>query len=109
MARPETLSAPTSAVDAGPLPELSVVVTLYDEVGTLDELHRRLRATLDAFGRSAEVLYVDDGSTDGTFAALERIHAADAHVRAVRLNRNSGHHPAMHAGLSRARGSIVLF
>ena len=108
MSRPETLSAPTSAADPGPRPELSVVVTLYDEVGTLDELQQRLTATLGAFGRTYEIVYVDDGSTDGTFAALERIHADDAHVRAVRLKRNSGQHPAMHAGLSRARGGIVI-
>ena len=108
MSRPETLSAPASAADPAPDPELTVVVTLYDEVGTLDELHRRLTETLGAFGRAYEILYVDDGSTDGTFAALERIHADDARVRAVRLKRNSGQHPAMHAGLSRARGGIVV-
>ncbi len=108
MARPETLSTSESTVDAAPLPDVSVVVTLYDEVETLDELQRRLAGTLDAFGRVAEVLYVDDGSTDGTFAALERIHADDPRVRAVRLKRNAGQHPAMHAGLSRARGSIIV-
>ena len=94
--------------DAGGAPELSVVVTLFQEGATLEELHRRLAATLEAFGRSYEVLYVDDGSTDGTFAALERIHDASPHVRAVRLKRNVGQHPAMHAGLSRARGAIVV-
>ena len=107
MSRPETLSAPES-VEGGARPELSVVVTLFDEVATLDELQRRLTETLAAFGRAYEILYVDDGSTDGTFAALERIHAGDAHVRAVRLKRNSGQHPAMHAGLSRARGAILV-
>ena len=76
MSRPETLSAPESVEEGGARPELSVVVTLYDEVATLDELHRRLTETLAAFGRAYEILYVDDGSTDGTFAALERIHAA---------------------------------
>jgi undecaprenyl-phosphate 4-deoxy-4-formamido-L-arabinose transferase len=96
------------AVDAGPRPEVSIVVTLYDEIATLDELQRRLTATLGAFGRPYEILYVDDGSTDGTFATLERIHADDPHVRAVRLKRNAGQHPAMHAGLSRARGAIVV-
>jgi undecaprenyl-phosphate 4-deoxy-4-formamido-L-arabinose transferase len=93
---------------AGETPQLSVVVTLFQERATLDELHRRLAATLDASGRDYEVIYVDDGSTDGTFAALERIHAGDERVRAVRLKRNVGQHPAMHAGLARARGSIVV-
>ena len=94
--------------DAGGVPELSVVVTLFDERATLEELHRRLTETLEAFGRAYEILYVDDGSTDGTFATLERIHEADTRVRAVRLKRNVGQHPAMHAGLSRIRGVIVV-
>jgi undecaprenyl-phosphate 4-deoxy-4-formamido-L-arabinose transferase len=94
--------------DAGGVPELSVVVTLFDERATLEELHRRLTETLEAFGRAYEILYVDDGSTDGTFATLERIHEADMRVRAVRLKRNVGQHPAMHAGLSRIRGGIVV-
>jgi undecaprenyl-phosphate 4-deoxy-4-formamido-L-arabinose transferase len=94
--------------DAGGVPELSVVVTLFDERATLEELHRRLTSTLEAFGRAYEILYVDDGSTDGTFATLERIHEADMRARAVRLKRNVGQHPAMHAGLSRIRGGIVV-
>lgn len=103
----ETLSAP-EAVQSRPGPDLSVVVTLFEERETLIELHERLRKTLESFGRSYELIYVDDGSSDGTFATLERIHAADPHVRAVRLKRNSGQHPAMHAGLSRARGGVVV-
>jgi len=108
MARPETLSAPEGDVADGPGPELSIVVTLFQEGATLDELHRRLTASLDPLGRPYEVIYVDDGSTDGTFAALERIHAGDDRVRAVRLKRNVGQHPAMHAGLSRVRGDVVV-
>ena len=104
----ETLSAPESVGDAGLRPELSIVVTLFQERPTLEELHGRLTAALETFGRLYEVIYVDDGSTDGTFAVLEQIHDADARVRAVRLKRNSGQHPAMHAGLSRARGAIVV-
>src|SRR5687768_13963462 len=107
MARPEISSAPEVSAEPGSRPELSVVVTLFEEQATLDELHARLTAALEGFGRSYEVLYVDDGSTDGTFASLQRIHEGDARVRAVRLKRNSGQHPAMHAGLSRARGAIV--
>src|SRR6188508_2115945 len=104
----ETLSAPEAAESAGGAPELSVVVTLFQEGATLEELHRRLTTTLAAFGRSYEVLYVDDGSTDGTFVSLERLHAGDDRIRAVRLKRNVGQHPAMHAGLSRARGDVVV-
>jgi len=93
---------------ASPAPELSVVVTLYNESASLDELHRRTIAALDELGRPFELVYVDDGSTDGSFATLEQLHEADPRVRAVRFKRNFGQHPAMHAGLSRARGAIVI-
>ena len=108
MASPETSSAPGPVLEADARPELSVVVTLFEEQATLDELQARLTTALEAFGRTYELLYVDDGSTDGTFATLQRLHEADPRVRAVRLKRNSGQHPAMHAGLSRARGAIVV-
>jgi undecaprenyl-phosphate 4-deoxy-4-formamido-L-arabinose transferase len=92
----------------GAAPDISLVVTLYDERATVEELHARAGAALSALGRPYEILFVDDGSTDGTFALLERIQAGDAHVRVVRLTRNAGQHPAMHAGLSRARGEIIV-
>src|SRR2546430_212442 len=91
-----------------PAPDLSIVVTLYNEAGSVDELYRRAVAVLDPGPRSFELIFVDDGSTDGTFAALERLHAADPRIRAVRFRRNFGQHPAMHAGLARARGDVVV-
>src|SRR4051794_4465399 len=91
-----------------PAPDLSIVVTVFDEAGSVDELYRRTVATLDPGPRTFELIFVDDGSTDGTFAALERLHASDARVRAVRFKRNFGQHPAMHAGLSRARGDVIV-
>jgi len=87
-------------------PALSVVVTVLNEVASVDELYRRTASALD--GRPFELLFVDDGSTDGTFAALARIHEADARVHAVRLKRNYGQHPAMHAGIARARGAAIV-
>jgi len=72
------------------------------------ELYRRTTEALAGFGRSYELIFVDDGSTDGTFPALERLHAEDGRVRAVRFKRNFGQHPAMHAGLARARGDILV-
>jgi undecaprenyl-phosphate 4-deoxy-4-formamido-L-arabinose transferase len=91
-----------------PAPDVSVVVTLYNEVDCVEELYRRALAALEPSPRSFELIFVDDGSTDGTFAALERIHDADPRVRAVRFKRNFGQHPAMHAGLSRARGDVLV-
>lgn len=104
----ETQIAATPQPPVERVPEVSVVVTLFNEVGTLEELHARLGAALDSTGRAWEVIYVDDGSTDGSFAALERLHVGEPRIRAVRLKRNAGQHPAMHAGLSRARGEIVV-
>src|SRR5918912_692232 len=85
---------------------LSVVVTVLNEEQAVDELYRRTVSALD--GTPFELVFVDDGSTDGTFDALERLHAADPRVRAVRLKRNFGQHPAMHAGLMRARGDAIV-
>jgi len=90
------------------VPDLSVVITLYNEVDSLPELYRRLVDTLGPGPRSYELIFVDDGSTDGTFEALARFHESDPHVRAVRFKRNFGQHPAMHAGLSRALGDVVV-
>src|ERR687885_1199795 len=85
---------------------LSVVVTVLNEERAVEELYRRTIAALD--GSPFELVFVDDGSTDGTFGALEALHARDPRVRAVRLKRNFGQHPAMHAGLVRARGTQIV-
>src|SRR5918912_33409 len=94
--------------DEGAAPAVSVVVPVYDEERTVEELYRRTAAALDELGRSAELIFVDDGSLDGTFAELRRLHEADPRVRVVRFKRNFGQHPAMHAGLARARGEILV-
>src|SRR5579872_49369 len=86
--------------------DVSVVVTVLNEEDSVGELYRRLAATLD--GRDWEAVFVDDGSTDGTFARLRALHDADPHVRVVRFKRNFGQHPAMHAGLARARGARIV-
>src|SRR5438876_3285486 len=91
-----------------PTPDVSIVVTVFNEAASVEELFRRTIAALDPGPRTFELIFVDDGSTDGTFAALERLHAGDSRVRAVRFKRNFGQHPAMHAGLSRARGDVVV-
>src|SRR5207244_9915832 len=86
--------------------DVSIVVTVLDEERAVDELHRRIAATLA--GRDWEAIFVDDGSTDGTFGRLRALHERDPHVRVVRFKRNFGQHPAMHAGLSRARGEQIV-
>src|ERR671931_2131622 len=89
-------------------PDLSVVVTVFNEEASVEELYRRTVAALDALGRPYEIVFVDDGSRDGTFVSIERLHERDPRVRAVRFKRNFGQHPAMHAGLARARGEVVV-
>src|SRR5512133_2528767 len=101
--------AQTGVADAElPAPDVSIVVTVFNEAGCVEELYRRTLAALEPGPRTFELIFVDDGSTDGTFAMLERLHRADPRVRAVRFKRNFGQHPAMHAGLSRARGDVVV-
>jgi undecaprenyl-phosphate 4-deoxy-4-formamido-L-arabinose transferase len=89
-------------------PEISVVVTLYNEAGTAGEVVRRTVAALEDLGRPWELIFVDDGSTDATWAAVELANAADERIRGVRLKRNFGQHPAMHAGLVRAHGDVLV-
>jgi undecaprenyl-phosphate 4-deoxy-4-formamido-L-arabinose transferase len=108
MAETETAAPPAERLAEAPLPVVSLVVPVYNEERTLEEVVRRAAATLDGLGKPYEILVVDDGSRDGTWAIVERLAAADRRVRAVRLKRNFGQHPAMHAGLSRARGEIVV-
>src|SRR5579885_779283 len=86
--------------------DVSVVVTVLNEEAAVPELYRRLAASLD--GREWEAIFVDDGSTDETFARLRELHALDPRVRVVRFKRNFGQHPAMHAGLVRARGERIV-
>jgi undecaprenyl-phosphate 4-deoxy-4-formamido-L-arabinose transferase len=88
------------------LPEISVVVTVLNEASTVDELLARTASALD--GRAWEVIVVDDGSTDGTFERLRAAHERDERIRVVRFKRNFGQHPAMHAGLVRARGDVIV-
>jgi undecaprenyl-phosphate 4-deoxy-4-formamido-L-arabinose transferase len=104
----ETLPSPATGVSEGAAPIVSVVVPLYNEAGSVAEVYRRAVSALDAFERPYELIFIDDGSTDATFAELTRLHAADGRVRAVRFKRNFGQHSAMHAGLVRARGEILV-
>lgn len=108
MAEPETVAETTARLAAAPLPAISLVVPVFNEERTLEEVVRRATATLEELGKPFELIVVDDGSRDGTWAVVEGLVAEDRRVRAVRFKRNFGQHPAMHAGLVRARGDIVV-
>ncbi len=90
-----------------PPPTLSVVVPVYDEAASLPELADGIRAALDGAGLSFEAWLVDDGSADGSWAEIERLHRADARFAGVRFRRNYGKSAALAAGFARARGRYV--
>ncbi len=94
--------------NASGAPQLSIVVPLYNEMATLDELHRRLTAVLLLIGQPAEIIYVDDGSRDGTREALEALAERDPMVRFVPLARNYGQTAALAAGFDAASGDVVV-
>jgi glycosyltransferase involved in cell wall biosynthesis len=89
--------------------ELTIVVPACNEVAVLDAFHRRLADVLDALALDSAVLYVDDGSTDGTWALITALAAGDARVRALKLSRNFGKEAALTAGLDHVdTGAAVL-
>src|SRR6476659_6578753 len=89
-------------------PELSIVLPVFNEEPVIDELHRRLVGFLAAVGTSWEVIFVNDGSTDNSFAKLKELCAAEVRFRLVSFSRNFGHQLAITAGLDYARGEAVV-
>lgn len=89
-------------------PRISVVVPLLDEEGTLEELHDKLTRVLGELGEPYEILFVDDGSRDGSARVIATLAARDPAVGYVRFRRNFGKSAALDAGFRRARGEIVV-
>jgi len=85
----------------------SVVVPVFNEVAGIDTFHARTASVLSAVDGDYEIVYVDDGSTDGSWERLSDIAASDSHVRLVRFSRNFGHQIAITAGSDYARGQTV--
>ena len=92
----------------GPRPDVSAVVPVHDEEPNLRELHERLERALDSTGRPWEIVYVDDGSTDGSLDLLAALADSDPRVHVIEFNRNYGQHAAVFAGLASSRGEIVV-
>ncbi|MBN2307997.1 MAG: glycosyltransferase family 2 protein [Candidatus Hydrogenedentes bacterium] len=88
--------------------QLSVVVPVFNERDNIDQLHDRLDGALRPRGRTYELLFIDDGSTDDSFDKLEALHERDPAVRVVRFVRNFGQQKAVAAGLRYARGDVVV-
>src|SRR5258706_11919979 len=89
-------------------PELSLSLPVLDEEENLRPMHAKIAAALDALGKTAEVIYVDDGSTDKSLSILKEIADADDRVRVISLRRNYGQTAAMSAGIDAAKGEILI-
>jgi glycosyltransferase involved in cell wall biosynthesis len=89
-------------------PDLSVIAPLYNEEESVGPLYRAIIGALDPMGMSYEILFVDDGSRDGTFGKAKDLAGKDAHLRVIRFRRNYGQTPAMAAGIDHARGKILI-
>ena len=88
--------------------DISIIAPLYNEAGVLRELHQRLKTVLDGVGRSYEIVFIDDSSTDETYAIAQEIAAADAHVKVVKLRSNFGQTAGIAAGIDHSSGEILI-
>lgn len=96
------------ASDAQPALDVSVLVPVLDEVNTVAELATRVARVLEGMGRSFEIIFVDDGSRDGTGAKVREVHQKDSRIRLVRLRRNFGKAAALSAGFDHSSGRLLI-
>ena len=106
--REEILVTNAARTETSAKPEVSVFLPVYNEEPNLLPLHAKLDEALKALGRSAEIIYVDDGSSDGSLSVLRQIAQLDNRVRVVALKRNYGQTAAMAAGIDAARGDVLI-
>lgn len=88
--------------------DLSIVLPLVNERESLPELVARLHRVIGAMGKDYEILLIDDGSRDGSWEEIARLHAQDPRVKGIRLGRNYGKSPALNEGFSAAQGKVVI-
>ena len=89
-------------------PTVDLIIPVYNEQGVVSTFHAQLCQAVDALPYAFTILYVDDGSSDGTPAELDALAQADGRVRVVTLSRNFGHQAALSAGLDRASGDFTI-
>jgi glycosyltransferase involved in cell wall biosynthesis len=87
--------------------DLSVVVPIKDEHDNIEPLHERVRQALDPLRLSYEIVLVDDGSIDGSYARMEELAGVDSRVKVVRLRRNFGQSAALQAGIDHSSGAVI--
>ncbi len=88
--------------------QLSIIIPLLNEVDSLKELYQWLSETLEANGFSYEVIFIDDGSTDGSWEVIDTLSRKRTEVRGIRFNRNYGKSQALHAGFAAAQGNVIV-
>ena len=88
--------------------DISVVVPVYNEEENIPSLHRRLAETMERLGRSYELVFVDDGSSDRSVEIINGLAGQDPRTRLIEFNRNYGQHAAVFAGFEHSRGEIVV-
>ena len=88
--------------------EVSIVIPVYNEEGNVRPLYERLSSVLQNLGKSYEIIFVDDGSTDRTLSHLEALHAADQTVSVLSMRRNFGQTAAFAAGFDFAQGNVII-
>ena len=88
--------------------DISVVVPLYNEAESLPELHAWIQRVMNANGFSYEIIFVNDGSTDGSWNVIKTIAAKDPNVHAIKFRRNYGKSPALYCGFKAAQGNVVI-
>ena len=88
--------------------KISIVIPLYNEEDSLRPLHAQLRAVMDPLGYPYEIIFVDDGSEDGSFAVLQDLHANYKNIKVVQFRRNFGKSAGLTAGFDEAEGEIIF-
>ena len=88
--------------------DLSIVVPLYNEEENVEPLYAQLKAALERVGQEYEIIIVDDGSTDGSFDVLKRLHEGNERLKVIRFRRNFGQTAAFAAGFDRSQGEVVI-
>lgn len=104
--KPRRTTKPSKRKDSSPY--ISVVVPLYNEEESLPELYEKIEESIRPMGKPFEVIFVDDGSTDGSFGVLQRLHQKHPEVMAIRFRRNFGKSAALSVGFREAQGEFVV-
>ena len=88
--------------------ELSIIIPLFNEEKSISSLYRELKSTLKSFGKSYEIIFIDDGSSDNSWTVLEKLHGKDKDIKGIQFRKNSGKAAALSAGFKYAQGKVIV-